>query len=337
MSCRHRISLGDLLRALDCVGTEDMPTRRAVAALLGFELSEERQLKMEGRIAQGASAVEALDDNRPRQPRPDEDDPGRERPDAPGKASVPPDGVQDNAWIESLPPKRPRMPRWYGEVVPLSNWSSEEEEPPTLDPLFNPDWTRTLLQAALSVTDEHGPVDVARAVKRLGQAEPLKSYPRLPRLRLADGVNVLVDVNETMRPFAQDQYQILSNIRRVMSAQLVSELYFTACPSRGVGGPGEWPLREYAPSRPGAPVVILTDLGASLKDFDIEHASPKEWLGFAESVRRAGCSLVALVPYPLARVHNSLRAAMTVITWDRATTTAAVRRRRRDADKRLLA
>jgi hypothetical protein len=336
MSRRNQISFGDLLRATESLGSETLSMRRAVAALLGFEFSEETTAKTKSRIAQGLSADASEAGKLTRQATPSHNA-EQEKPDARGKADAPLDGAHDNAWVESLPPKSLRMPQWYDEVQPLSDWSDEEEEaPPPLDPLFNPGWMRALLQAVLSVTDENGPVDVERAVEQLGQAGPLRHYPRLPYLRLADGVDVLIDLNETMRPFEQDQHQLLSDIRRVMSAQLVNELYFTICPTRGVGESSARPLRDYSPPRPGTPVLVLTDLGASWKDFDIEQARPEEWLSFAGLLRRANCPLVALVPYPLARVSVALRRAMTVITWDRTTTTGMVRRLRRDADRRLL-
>jgi hypothetical protein len=42
-------------------------------------------------------------------------------------------------------------------------------------------------------------------------------------------------------------------------------------------------------------------------------------------VARAGCLLIALVPYPPARLPERLTRRMRIITWDRNTTVAVAR------------
>src|SRR5262249_28443753 len=150
------------------------------------------------------------------------------------------------------------------------------------EPLFMPRWTRALLNAALAHVDNTGPIDVDAAVECLSRFELLTRLPRRRKLHLKNDVQLLTDVNQTMMPFAQDQLALVSAIKRLVSAQNVEQLFFSACPTRGAGQMDEWPWGVYqAPRHPGTLVVVLTDLGTSRAGPGSETASTDEWLSFA--------------------------------------------------------
>lgn len=231
-------------------------------------------------------------------------------------------------WLEDLPSRSVRLPKWVSEVQPMAEPTVEEkDEPPEVDPLFMPRWTRALLYAALAHVDDNGPIDIDRAVERLSCFEPFTRIPRRRRFHLKNDLQLLIDVNQTMAPFAQDQFGLISGIKRLVSAQNVEQLYFSACPTRGTGQADEWPWGVYrAPRHPGTLVVVLTDLGASRPRPGNDTAPTHEWLSFAKLIVKAGCQSVALVPFPLRRVRPAIRRAMSVVPWDRSTTTGVIQK-----------
>jgi hypothetical protein len=98
---------------------------------------------------------------------------------------------------------------------------------------------------------------------------------------------------------------------------------FAGCPLRGAGaGPKPW--HRYRPPLPGVPVVLLTDLGICQPPLATDSADECEWLEFATLVRRAGCPLLALVPYGETRWPRALARALNIIHWDRGTTASTV-------------
>jgi hypothetical protein len=191
--------------------------------------------------------------------------------------------------------------------------------------LLAPDWTRGILVGALSVTSDDGPVDVDRVVELLASGQPLLELPRQPWPTMRRGVQVLVDLGDGMLPFARDARVLQHAIGRV-AGEAVHALRFVGCPSRGAGaGPKPW--GSYAPPTAGTPVVVLTDLGIARPPDSADPGTVSEWLAFAGLVHRAGCPLVAFVPYPDTRIPPELTRAMAVLNWDRATSAQTIRRR----------
>ena len=326
MSKGRPISFGDFLRAAERLGARDRASRMRIAALLGFEWVESAQ--------QPASEVRRrpTGDATPARQGDDAAAPGgsaaaaaRAPVEAGGPESA---GEVKELWVEALPSKSVRMPKWVSEVEPMPEpTSAEKDESPEVEPLFTPEWTRAILFAALAHVDRRGPVDIERTVELLCRYEPLTRLPRRTKFHLKNDLQLLIDVNRTMAPFEQDQLALVSAVKRLVSAQNVQQLLFSVCPTRGAGAGDEWPWDAYTPPRhPGTLVMVITDLGVSRPGPGVETAGADEWLRFAGTIRRDGCQLVTLVPFPLSRVPAALRRAMVVVPWDRSTTAGMIKR-----------
>lgn len=217
---------------------------------------------------------------------------------------------------------------WTLSAEPLPRGASEEHAPrPPLEPLLVPEWTRAILSTALSTACGEGDVDVERVAERIARREAVTAVPRLPLTTLRRGVQVLVDQGQGMQPFMRDLTAIQGEIRRVAGEHRARVLRFAGTPLRAAGaGPrGRW--GEYLPPPRGTPVLLLTDLGIGRPQLSADPATVEEWLELAAVVRRAGCPLVALVPYGAHRWPAALRDAMTLVEWDRPTSAARVRAR----------
>ena len=318
------ISFADYLLAAERLGAKDPDTRRKISAMLGFDWKARKAV----------TTQEPMRGSRP--------------PTSGGQGNVEPidltatpiaatetqshqteaAGDVEDLWLEDLPSKTVRLPQWVSQVQPLPEPAEQEkDEPPEVDPLFMPRWTRALLYAACARVDDNGPIDIDRAVERLSRFEHLTRLPRRRRFHLKNDLQLLIDVNQTMMPFMQDQFALISAIKRLVMAQNVEQLYFSGCPTRGAGPADEWPWKVYrAPRHPGTLVVLLTDLCASRAGPGIDTAKVDEWLTFARLIAKSGCQSVALVPFPLRRVRPTLRRAMSVIPWDRSTTTGMIQK-----------
>lgn len=317
-------NLGDLLHAADVLGVADPARRELIASLLGFEVEAEAAAEL-GEGHADASAKPAHGDPAFGA---QADAPAGQSPLLPDEPVVQEVWEGNEAWVETLTPKPLYTPRWFDAVEVLPEGDDEQAVEPVPDPLFKPEWVRTLLSIALSVADRKGPLDLERVAELLSENEPLATLPRLPRLRLADGAQVLVDLNDSMRPFAQDQFELLKEVKRIIPSSAVSEQYFFVCPTRGVRHARGRTDEPYRPPPPSTPVLLLTDLGAARDAFDVARPRPGEWLRFAETLSRAGCPVIAFVPCPPTRIEPELRRVVCVVTWDRVTTTGKVQRLR---------
>jgi len=128
-----------------------------------------------------------------------------------------------------------------------------------------------------------------------------------------------------MQPFAADQAMLRTALVRVVGRDRTEVLYFDGSPlwGSGTGPKDEW--SEYQAPAAGTPVVVLTDLGIAQPPGVAGLAGASDWRAFADTLARAGCPLLALVPYPKRR-WPALSKSMTIVQWDRETTAAVVRR-----------
>jgi len=209
-------------------------------------------------------------------------------------------------------------------------------QPPTavdLEPadLLAPGRRRAILGALCSGPAATAEVDVGAVVPLLARREPLRTLPMLVRPTTRRGTQLLVDHGPAMTPFARDEDDVRAAITQIVGADGLDVLRFAGTPldPPGAGSGPLWTWRSYRPRPHGGPVVALTDLGALAPRVD-RTATEARWVRFAMLLREAGCPFVALCPAPVGRLPRSIRTAIAVVTWDRATSVRdAVRAARR--------
>jgi hypothetical protein len=195
------------------------------------------------------------------------------------------------AWFTSTTPFPVEKTRHRGAKLPF-------------DPLLAPNGARNIVAAIAATTVPEGEMDLERIVVRVARRELVVELHRRGNITVRNGVQLLVDRSETMSLFARDASWMEEQLVHVVGADRVQSLRFDGIPQRGAGRRGE----EWGPYRPpiaGVPVLVLTDLASSAS----------EWASFAETVRAAGCPLVALVPYPPNRWPA---VPLTIVHWDRS-------------------
>jgi hypothetical protein len=215
---------------------------------------------------------------------------------------------------------------WKPDVSPLPPLVIKDSNIPLpFDPLLVPNWTRAMMSAALATSGGDGVLDINRIVERLARKEHLKRLPMRPFPTLTQGVQILVDMGPSMIPYARDQAWLQNEVQKVVGYEKAQALRFVGTPLRGAGIGERSRWAQYQPPASGTPVLLLTDLGICHSASSADWTSDSDWQSFAEVVKRAGCPLIAFVPYAPSRWPRSLARSMILIQWDRPTTIATVR------------
>jgi hypothetical protein len=192
------------------------------------------------------------------------------------------------------------------------------------EPLLPPRSAAAILLTMIARNTEDGPLDVAAIVEMLARRQAVERLPREVRPTLRFGVQVLVDLGLAMQPFAQDQVQVVAQVRGVAGPERTSVLYFADSPTRGAGPGPRRTWRRYEPPQRGTRVIVLSDCGLSGPALHPRRSQPEEWQSLAGQLRREECDPVALIPLPVVRWPRWLSTLMPLVCWDRNTTAASV-------------
>jgi hypothetical protein len=312
---------GDLIRAFARLRPTDAASRRALANALGFDYPEEAppppliEPMIEPIVPPRADSDPATGTSQRRE----------------AAQPVSPSGSPFNtdltpAVLRPLP-NAATPPNW-GTAPPLAPPPATKAEPPRLEPLLVPRWTRGILSAALGRRAPEGEIDVEAVVRTISAAQPFRAVPRRLVPRFGRGVQVLVDAADAMTPFAEDQAWLTERIRVVAGRDRTEVLgiEYTKMFVAGEGMRLEWTdyFAKYVPLA-GTVAILISDLGIGRAPL-ARWTSPAQWLAFAGALRKRGVPLVAIVPYGRSRWPATLKRAIPIVPWDARTTARSARR-----------
>lgn len=313
----------DLLRAVRTLQAEDAETREAIAAVLGLGPAPAPPSPAPQPPPARANAARDPHEQPAREPGPDELPPM-----PPFPHRLPGDHHRYGRVETVIRERRPA-----GRYVPVPEWvrgapalaSPRPLPAPAAEPLFPPRQQRAILGAALATYVAEGGLDVAAAVRAAVSLHPFDRLPRLLMRTLRRGVQVLVDRSAGMEPFAQDAESMVRAVAEVAGRPRTVVLAFRGSPPWEVEThAGERILWE--PPARGTPVLLVSDLGIGGPPLNPDRPRREEWLELARRARRAGCPLVALVPFSPRRWDPVLARRITHLHWDRGTGVGTVRR-----------
>lgn len=307
-----RSDLSDWLRAVNELKPEGTGEFDAIAQLLGLRLK--RTEKVTTTALRRKTGAAQLQEER-----------GPSEPDRPVPESKPRRRIDSVLTLGNA--SRNPAPQWLAAARYLEATSAAHIRPAIpLEPLFPTRTSRAILSGALATPSATGPLHLPKVIELLSRAQVINEIPRLNLPTLARGAQLLIDRGEAMQPFAMDQAILRAALVSVVGRDRTEVLYFDSLPLWGAGmGPkDEWP--EYQTPAPATPVVALTDLGIAQPPGVAGLARASNWREFAKALARAGCPLLALVPYPPRRWPAVLSKGMTIVQWDRATTVSVIRR-----------
>lgn len=310
---RREVSLADVIRVFGTLGPK--VDRRAIVECLGFE-------------------VEAHDDggsrrrSKRRGKRRDVDEDSELMPEK--SEPRPSDNTDEAPDLDLLTPIGTLLGRSddRGTITPLAAERAEHHHRPSShEPLYRPNWTSSIVLAAVQTAAPGTVIDVDELVRLAANARPILELPMLPWPSSYRGVQLLVDIGEGMEPYHRDQGELASTVADVVGAERVQRRNFRYCPTRseGCGSGPIWTWQPYELPDPGQPALVLSDFGIGRPGAATADIDADEWLELARRFRRQGSQLVAFVPQPADRWPSELAAAMSMFVWDRATSPAAIR------------
>jgi hypothetical protein len=300
-----------------------------IADLLRARLS----LGLEGRALEAVARMFSLTVSRPsRGPRwglpydiPREDH--AEIPAEPASVYVADEGDSTHVqWLKPVAHETPAtMPTTMSDPLPPRG-RSEIRMPLAYRALLDPRVAAELMLTAASTNSPTAEIDVEAAVDLMSRQQPLTELPRLHRVSVDTGVQVLVDVGESMQPFLRDQMEFVTELGKLVGARIDAG-FFADDPGTGTGPTrrrGSW--KRYQLPRNGEPVIVLSDLGFGIPR---RQEATRAWRMISRQMRERGSPVVVFAPLEPGRVPKSLRRSLEFVFWDRST------KRSRTADLRL--
>lgn len=311
-------SMVDLITALNKLSPTDEEATQAIFEILGIrlepKLAKVERSKLQKEIPKSFTKNENQIQTKPVQPPTPSEDYTK-----PDESSVP-------STLVHLGKSYVDLPAWFHNPLTLRSTANSggSTTPYPLQTLFVPNWTRALLVSALSTYSKFGPINIEEAVRLISIYEPVREVPRLPWPTMVQGVQVLIDKSESLEPFYKDQAYLKSTVQKVAGYDRIRIMEFVGCPSWGVRSTKINDWSDYHPPSSGTTVLMITDLGILRNPYITDQAGVRDWFLFATFVRKAGCSLVAFVPYPPERWPKPLQSAMKIVQWDRTTSSFTI-------------
>ncbi|MGW4894847.1 hypothetical protein ACWEQL_21645 [Kitasatospora sp. NPDC004240] len=226
----------------------------------------------------------------------------------------------DQLSLVSAPPRRARAP--IHSLLP----SPAPVRGRTAPSLLRPDHQRAIL-AQLAGAIRPGPdIDIPHLVELLATRQAVNEIPRKPARTTRSGVQLLLDMGPSMRPFLRDLHLLVRQLRSVTGQDEVCVLRFAGEPDLVGDLDGEIRNRPYRPPVSACAVLVATDAGIAAGASGTPPPCRRDWLALAHTVHGAGCPLILLVPYPPPRWPAWATRHLTLATWDRTTDVAGARR-----------
>ncbi|MGW1954323.1 hypothetical protein ACWCPI_16450 [Streptomyces sp. NPDC001920] len=321
---RPQIWLGDAVRALTVA--RDVKEQAQVLRLLGYDAPSAPPVTATAPAPQPSARPATTD--RYREP----DLHRATEPTPPPDEELPPEPPPAGEDRPEPPADLPLLQPARTEPIAAPAEPGEPLAPPGADPtrlphhpLLTPHWTSAVLKAVLSRQVDEGPVDIAALIDALAHGRPVPRLPRRPVPTLRFGVQVLVDRGAGMQPFHRDQDELVARIRSVVGPEIVDVGYFSDVPQRGTGPGARWTRRPYQPPARDTRVLLVSDLGLGGPTGDPARSTREDWEDFVDRVSRAGCTAVALSPYPPHRWPRWMTRLLPLVSWDRTTNTGWIR------------
>ena len=291
----------DLIRAVRLLAANDnFVSRAAIAETLGIELTIRRaSVDPQGVATPMTSPMPNVTATAP-------------EPHGPPRSNPIPANIR---FLQDAPIQQP--PDWLERAAVLRPASNQRRRIPAKPSLLWPIWTRALIVTLLATIGESGEIDIPALIRRLSSGESIDSLPLVRLATLARGVHCWVDDGPAMEPFNQDQNQLITELANVAGLSRVTLRKFRGVPERDVSF-----VR-------GAPHLLLSDLGRIPIPEEVGPmlVTENEFLHFAHWVRQdLEAPVVALTPLPVCRYSDELRAAVTLLCWDRQTSVQSARR-----------
>ena len=176
----------------------------------------------------------------------------------------------------------------------------------------------TRLRGYSAFSDLSGGIDLDRTVARLSRGQFLHAFPRRPRKRWGQLIQVIADRSRRLAPFWLDQDLVISHLRQVYprSGFQLAILEDGATDPR-IQLPPEHAGRYTVPD-PGTIVLVLGDLGCLARQEEQRDQLVRMWLEWGRRFQANANAALALVPCHPNRCRGELSRLWTILPWEAA-------------------
>ncbi len=193
--------------------------------------------------------------------------------------------------------------------------------PLPFEPLLRRAATRSILSTVIAVRRASRTLDTSRVVERVARQQSLEPPPWRVHPTTAGTVRILIDEGPGMAQFARDASDLADRLAAVAGRDRTERIRMWQTP---YAADDLLEFRTFPGVPSGSAILALSDLGIAPTEVRASGILDA-WLRLAGELRASGSSLTVFVPYPPARWPRRL-APLRLVTWDRTTGLAAIRR-----------
>lgn len=328
-SAQTEINLGDVVLSMHYLAPTSEKTRKAIAKALGFEW----QIYIDPTIS--TQTESGLPENQTVSAPNKSGDQTGERPGLSTEEAKTADESPED--IITLTPQEEKE-TVLTEIFSADDLAAVDPLPPTVIeyhfkkppfvPLLDEKWFRAIMSLILATPTVTSEIDFKRLEARLVKLAPVRELPKIYRNTLQKGVQIMLDVSESMQPFRRDQEELVSALAGLLDKSRLKIFKYelkTAPDKRLV-----WHPRGVPDLQAETPVLMVTNFHVSNRQrlHRIEsHAPLVDFFGELENKK---CPVAALVPLPEELFPKDLKNfAGCSYSWDRDTSPQTVSRIRR--------
>lgn len=208
------------------------------------------------------------------------------------------------------------------EALPATNIELHFGKPQYI-PLFNQRWFQGIASSMLATHQLSTNIDFEFIEKCISTLSPLGHLPYLYRSTLNKGVQVLLDISESMQPFWRDQAMLLTSLKNLFGAHRTQlfEFVFEYRPFQQL----VW--RAGAPEQLQAeiPILMVTNFGSTIDARLNRIEENKSLLLLLEQAKIKKCEVIALIPTSEDMCPKDIKDLIPLsFIWDRETSPQTV-------------
>jgi hypothetical protein len=305
--------LRDIFLALKYLKPQTEETKNAIVKALGFEL-----LAAASRESGGDSMDGGLLENLPKR------EPRTTLP-TPSAAASTAQVLEPQLETEAEPAEIFGAVDWE-EIEVLAETEDVVEPLTRYVSLFNENWFRAIMSLLLSTQTPSTELDLKLIEKGLIQMSPIARVPYRFRRSLERGVQILLDISESMQPFWRDEAELVAALSHLIDKHKMRVSEFEIFSQRQI----VWQEESQELLEPEIPLLLVTNFGVSNEETMPLLRNNESMLRLLAQAKSKKCPVIALVPLPEQFFSPDLKSFIPFsFVWDRPTSPQVVSRIKR--------
>jgi hypothetical protein len=198
-------------------------------------------------------------------------------------------------------------------------------EHPNFVPLFNEKWFCGILSLILGTSIPTQEIDLSLVEKNIVNLLPIKDLPTRYRNSINRGVQIMLDVSESMQPFWRDEREIVYSLTGLLDKHRINvfEFEFETLPENSI----VWRSNSPENIQTEIPILIITNFHTSNREKIWRIRGYEPLIRLFEEAKSKKCPVSILAPIPEEWFPADLKKFVKCsYVWDRKTSPQTVSR-----------